>query len=178
MKKLLLLTCAICFFFFSFGQNGFTWEKTDSISKTQSQIYSAAKMFIAKTWKSSKDVIQNDDKETGVILIKGVSSQNFAVNLGLCPMEYIFNYNVTFKMKDGKYKITIDNVHCTSAHGGTNYQELRPIEPSDQIPYPFKTGAVSNKKAVELMQSLKQELQAILDAYIDYLKYTKSEDTW
>ncbi len=36
---------------------------------TKTHLYSATKMFIAEFWKSAKDVIQNDDKEAGIILI-------------------------------------------------------------------------------------------------------------
>ena len=54
-----------------FGQQNFQWERTDTISKTKSQLYADTKMFIAEEWKSAQNVIQNDDKETGSILIKG-----------------------------------------------------------------------------------------------------------
>lgn len=63
---LLMLWCAV-----TFGQINFRWEKIDSVAKSKSQIYSDTKMFIAETWKSSKSVIQNDDKENGAVFIEG-----------------------------------------------------------------------------------------------------------
>jgi hypothetical protein len=57
------------------GQANFKWEVTDSSKKSASEIYSETKMFIAKTWKSSNEVIQNDDKEAGIILVKAISLQ-------------------------------------------------------------------------------------------------------
>jgi len=180
MKKFILLVCGSFIFASSFGQMNFKWEKTDSIAKTKSQLYSATKMYIAKAWTSSKDVIQNDDKEAGVILIKGRNVQSFTIRLGLCPMKYIYNYSVTFKMKDGKYKITMDNVYCSSAIGGTDYASLRPLEPSDIIPYPFKTGGIiSRNRAEQMMQSLKADLQVLVDNYLIYIKATDStNDSW
>jgi hypothetical protein len=180
MKKVILFVCGSLIFAASFGQKNFKWEKTDTIPMTKSQLYSATKMFIAEVWKSAKDVIQNDDKEAGIIMIKGNSIQKFAVHLGFCPMEYIYGYSVTFRMKDNKYKITLDNVACTSAHGGTDYQTARPIEPSLEIPYPLKTGGnISRNKATEMMQSLKAEFQAIVDDYVIYVKKASSKsDNW
>lgn len=185
MKKIFCLSIVFCLVTNVFGQAGFKWEKVDSVAKTKSQIYSDTKLFIAKTWKSAKDVIQNDDKESGVILIKGSCVQAFNKNLGFCPMEYVYDYMVTFKIKEGKFKIILDNVHCSSAHGGggTQYQSINPIEPSDEIPYPFRTwGAISKKRAAEIMINLKSELQAIVDSYLTDIKYTVSagsaKDNW
>lgn len=166
MKKVILLICGSLIFAASFGQANFIWEKTDSIPMTKSQLYSATKMYIAEVWKSAKDVIQNDDKETGVILIKGKSLQ----------MQYIYDYSVTFRMKDGKYKVTVDNVICSSVHVVSQYQATRLIEPSDKIPYPYKTGGLSRKRVGEIMQSLKAELQAIVDGYVIYVKKASSKN--
>ena len=50
-------------------------EKIDSVNKTKLQIYTDTKMFIAEYWKSAQNVIQNDDKDAGVILIKGSTTK-------------------------------------------------------------------------------------------------------
>ena len=55
----------------SYSQTNFQWEKIDSVNKSKAQIYSDTKMFIAEVWKSANSVIQNDDKESGLILVKG-----------------------------------------------------------------------------------------------------------
>jgi len=76
MKKLLTTIASLLIIASAFGQSTFRIERVDSVSKTKSQIYSDTKMFIAETWKSANDVIQNDDKENGMILIKGVTIQS------------------------------------------------------------------------------------------------------
>ena len=58
-----------------FSQNQFKWEKIDSIGKTKEQLYTDTKIFIANTWKSSQDVLQNDDKDSGIIILRGSSRQ-------------------------------------------------------------------------------------------------------
>ena len=75
MKKIILLTL-VTFFNSAFSQTDFKWDKVDSVSKNKGQIYSDTKMFIAEFWKSAQNVIQNDDKEGGMILLKGVSVQS------------------------------------------------------------------------------------------------------
>ena len=172
MKKLFLFQIVFLMISHVFAQTDFVWLKIDSIPKTKSQIYSDTKLFIADYWKSSKIVIQNDNKDEGVILVNGKNLQIF--NFGLCPYEYIYDYTVTFKMKDRKYKISIDHVFCSAAYGGVTRTPLKKIEPSDEIPYPLETGWLAEKRAVKMMQALKQELQTIVDSYIAFLKAQKT----
>jgi len=168
MKKLFLISLALFLIYSAYGQADFKWGKIDTIQKTKSQIYSDTKMFISGEWKSSGKIIQNDDKEAGVIVVKGKSSQIF--NFALCPYEYTYEYIVTFKMRDGMYKITIDHVYCASAYGGKDRSPIKRIEPVDGIPYPLETGWLAEKRAVKMIQTLKQELQTILDSYVEFLK--------
>ena len=154
-------------------KGNFKWEKVDSVSKTKAQIYTDTKMFISEAWKSAKDVIQNDDKDGGVILVKGVSVSK--VNVILSSLEYTYRYNVSFKMKDGKYKITIDNVYCESMidviHNKLNVCAL--IQPFDggldNAPAMGFSG-IPKKKSVEVVDALRSELQSIIDSYEKYIK--------
>ena len=172
MKKLILISFAALMISLSFGQTNFNWEKTDSVAKTQLQIYSDTKMFIAKTWKSAKDVIQNDDKEAGVILIKGaaIMKESFMMQ----EYVYVYNYNLTFKMKENKYKIILDNVVCSRAYmekGGASATSIDPFE-GDNCPETgtFKAPGLPKKKAIAMMPLLTQELQSIVDSYEKYIK--------
>ena len=166
MKNLILLFWAITSFLTLSGQTNFQWEKTDSVSKTKSQIYSDTKLFIAKTWKSSNNVIQLDDKETGTILIKAVNIQDVSFSMQI--MSYTYNYTLTFKMKDNKYKITLDEVNCSDAYTRSGY--IVQIQPFDGEIAPKTTPGINKKKAIEMMVSLKRELQYIVDSYETYIK--------
>lgn len=191
-----------------FTQNGlaqskFEWIKTDSIQKTKEQIYSATKMFIAETWKSSKEVIQNDDKDGGIILIKGKTEINWEqpIKTGMTNMiiyhDSWYSYNVTFRMKNSKYQIKIDNVtpddDFTNSMGGS----LKGISPRIRdwtfIPEDSVTlinnlnkyGMKINKKMLDtaieagkkeyplyqnVINSLHSNLQNIVSDYSNYLK--------
>jgi hypothetical protein len=173
MKKLILLTGTILIATLGFAQTNFKWDKVDSVAKTKGQIYSDTKMFIAEYWKSAQNVIQNDDKEGGAILIKGASIQK--VNHSLNVFTYVYHYSVTIKMKDNKYRIVLDNVYCESAIpvGAAQYEILK-IEPFDSVYVKGKTGmtmaTLPEAKAVAMMSNLKTELQAIIDNYDKYIK--------
>ena len=167
MKKLFFLAILFLMMNNVFAQTDFVWLKIDSISKAKSRIYSDTKLFISEFWKSTEITFQHDNEEEGGIVINGKNSQIF--NSGLCPYEYIYCYTVTFKMKDRKYKISIDHVFCSAAYGGVNRTPLIKIEPSDDVPYPFKTGWLSEKRATRMMEDLKKELQSVVDSYTSSL---------
>lgn len=179
MKKLILLIISISFSSLTYSQNNFKWEFSDSISKTKLQLYSDTKMFIAQEWKLAKNVVQNDDKDGGTILVKGSCIQK--VNHYLNVFTYVYNYTITFRMKDNKYKIIIDNVYCESAIpvGQASYDILK-IEPFDGEYVKGETGmhrfTLPEKKAIPMMVNLKTELQTIFNDYINYIKTTSNVD--
>lgn len=155
-----------------FETKPFTWEKTDSVAKTKAQIYSDTKMFIAITWKSAKNVIQNDDKEGGIILLKGSTTRE--VFCFGTTWYYVYYYNVTFRMKDNKFKIVIDNLYCESAYNSKGGVPNK-IEPflGDQCPQNvsmgFNTPGIPKKQAISMMASLLNDFQPIVDDYVKYI---------
>jgi hypothetical protein len=178
MKKVLFLMSAMLIITLSsFSQANFQWEKTDSVGKTKDQIYADTKMFIAQTWKSAKDVIQNDDKESGVILIKGLNTQIIPSGSFSSKPNYYFKYNVTFRMKDNKYRISINNVECIEASYRTyNYKLIQPFDGGEENAP--STAVLSKKKSVEMMVSLRNDLQSIVDQYMLYIKTPKAVDNF
>lgn len=171
--KTLFTAILLVFFMGGFAQTDFKWDKVDSLAKTKAQIYSDTKMFIAEFWKSAQNVIQNDDKENGMILVKGVSSQNY--NFMLYPHNYKYTYTVKFLMKEGKYKLVIDNVSCISASCEGNVWPL--IEPTENTTK--MVGGMPAAKLTEMMASLKKELQGIVDRYGKYIKTpSATKENW
>lgn len=182
MKKPILLLSLLLLSYLSNAQSNFKWDIADTVSKTKSEIYSDTKMFIAKTWKSAQNVIQNDDKESGIIIIRGVSIQK--VNHSLNVFTYVYNYTVTFRMKDNKYRIIVENVYCESAIpvGPAKFDIIK-IEPFDGEYVKGDTGMMTvtlpERKATTMMTLLKAELQLIVDAYKVFIKEESSvNDNW
>ncbi|MCW3082952.1 MAG: hypothetical protein JWP12_318 [Bacteroidetes bacterium] len=182
MKNLLLGVFSILCWTPLFSQKDYKWERIDSIGKTKDELYSATKMFIAVEWKSAKDVIQNDDKEAGLIMIKGLYSVSETGFMGAL-YTYNYSYNVTFRFKDGKYKMNIDNVYCaksTDLIGGRVYDgyALQPFEPGNE---PDASGwdiVCPPKKWPIIMNKLKTNLETTVYDYSNYLKSAKSSNDW
>jgi hypothetical protein len=161
----------------SIAQTGFNWEKIDSTSKDKSQLYSDTKIFISKYWKSAQDVIQNDDIDGGIIIVKGKNIQK--INHSVCTYTYVYNYTATFMFKDGKYKFTLGDVHCEDAYPiGCSYS-IAKIEPFDDLynkgQTTFTTGTLPEKKAKQLMSVLKSELQQLYQNYLTHIAQKNSD---
>ncbi len=160
-----------------FSQINFNWDKVDSIPKTKTQIYTDTKIFISNQWNSAKDVIQSDDKEGGVIVVKGLSQKT--ISYAAATYNYAYSYIVKFMIKDGKVKIVIDNVHCQyMSLSGTEFPNSK-IEPFDgDVCLDHQCGKPNSKfgnKVVNMMGELRIELQGIAD---NYLKTIKVSSGW
>ncbi len=83
-------------------------EVKDAKSK---DIYSALKVFISKNFKSSKAVIDSEDKDTGIIEgnaimpIRGDMSEGATLYGDMGEVTF----KMSFRVKDGKYKCTFYN---------------------------------------------------------------------
>jgi hypothetical protein len=173
MKNVLTLVFGILVFTSCYAQSNFVWKKTGAVAKTKSQIYSDTKMYIAKTWASSNDVMKDDDREGGVILYRAVTIVKLPYKLG--KYEYVYAYNLTFRIKDHSYEIILDNVYCQSARldgrKGSPVTKINPFE-GDNCPEtgtPKKIG-LPKEEAIAMMSSFKKQLQDYVDGYMKYLK--------
>ena len=153
----------------SFGQTNFKWDVIiDSLDDNQGQLYSKTKLFIGETWKSAQNVIQNDDKDAGIILVKGISVQNLYYQMN--DHRWTFSYSVKFLMKNNKCRIIIEDVYCSAARVAQYEWPHMPV--SDVYPSSkgLKITGVNEKRYVQLMISLRTELQSIVNSYTDYVK--------
>jgi hypothetical protein len=77
--------------------------KVDSVSKDE--LYTRAREWFAKTFKSAQDVLQMDDKESGKLIGKGSSK---GVNhLQLSTNSFYLNYMISITIKDGRYRYEV-----------------------------------------------------------------------
>ena len=174
MKQLFLAFTFIMISTVGYSQENFKWDViTDSLKANKSQLYSGTKLFIAETWKSAQDVIQSDDKESGVILIKAQSLQT----LPSMPVRWIFNYTIKFMVKDNKCRIVVERIHCSSAKAGHYEWPRMPVLDTYPESGLWNTG-LSKKRYLKLMYSLKNELQSIVDNYVSHLQKPAIIDEW
>ena len=173
MKSSILLSLMIFMTTFLHSQVNYEWQIKDSLKLTKSEIYSTTKQFIGITWKSSKDVIQNDDQDAGVILLKGLTIPIQFMQAG-ATYSYTYSYDVIFKMKDGKYFLTINNVKCHSTVG-SSFDNKFFIEPHENANCEYSTKKFG-EKCNYLMSELKLQLQNMADSYVKYLNSETSSD--
>lgn len=134
--------------------------KVDGPSKDD--LYVRAREWFAKTYKSSQDVIQMDDKSAGKIIGKGSSIGYY--NILLTPMEYYLNYTISVTTKDGRYRYEISPFIIKSTPSKYSAGYSTPAEGHYEI---YKKGKGSgygvakkvvphiNEIATELITSLK-----------------------
>jgi hypothetical protein len=177
MKKLLLSTLTLLIFLNVNAQNTPSWEKKDSVTLTKNQIYNFTKVFIAEYWKSAKEVIQSEDKESGEIFIKGKTKQMANIGLGQ-HLDFWYVYSVKFMMKDNKFKITVYNVKLDSSPSDWWQSKSEALEPQKNFPGRNKTG-LSEKNWITLIESINNEMQLIVDSYDKEIKKNKpTQEDW
>lgn len=93
-------------------------------------LQSRAKLFVAESFKSAKDVIQLDDAESGVIVVKGNIAPVVKVPL-IGKMEYGYvHFTAKIQVKDGKYKYTFSEfdheAHGNNEGSGGNLNRKKP----------------------------------------------------
>jgi hypothetical protein len=179
MKKIIVASISLFIMTIGHSQSNFKWDKIDSISKSKNEIYSLTKMYIGEAWKSAQSVIQNDDKEGGAILVKGLSIQSLYYQMH--DHKWTFSYSIKFLFKDNKYRVVIDDVYCQSAKVAQYDWPNMPVADTYPAEKGLKTTGVNEERYLKIMTSLKQELQGILDGYEGYLKKdntTKNNGDW
>ncbi|OOQ57153.1 DUF4468 domain-containing protein [Mucilaginibacter pedocola] len=70
---------------------------------TKDQLFSNAKLWAVKTFKSAKDVIQLEDKASGKVVVQGVSQ----INTESRPYDHMLGYSIDITVKDNKYRFII-----------------------------------------------------------------------
>jgi hypothetical protein len=124
MKKIVLaFTIFILATIFSYAQDFSRLTKNDKTGLvtiteiielegfSKDAIYNKTKLWITQTYKSPQDVLQLDDKENGLIVIKAISE--------ISP-TYV-HYTFTIKIKDGKIKLDTNHIYSDSSIGNANY---------------------------------------------------------
>lgn len=102
-----------------------TIVRVDSLTKDE--LYINAKLWFSDYFKSSKAVIDLDDKEAGIIIGKG--SSQITINLWTGPFNTRCYFTTKISIKDHKYRLEVYDLYYKPDKGvwvGDFYQE--PVE--------------------------------------------------
>lgn len=175
MKKFLLLF-ALILNTFLFSQE-FQFEdviKVDS-TITKEELYNRARSWIAKTYKSEKDVMSIEDKASGELTGNGAlrydpQSLYFGVD---CARGFI-NYKINIYVKEGRYKYSIHSFHHegTRCPGGNIISYGMLTESEKPIKGPKRgwneVKELAKKDALKTIESLKQAMNKEYEASKDW----------
>lgn len=134
MKKILF--CLLIAPLFSIAQEptdtlSFNYTGIESVDSVAAKVlYSRAKLFVAQTFKSAKHVIQMDDADAGMLVIKGNIVPTIKIPL-LGKTEYGFaHFTMKIQVKDGRYKYTLSEfdheAHGQNQGSGGQMTSLKP----------------------------------------------------
>jgi hypothetical protein len=122
---------------------------------SKDEIYARIKIWIAEIYNSSTSVINMDDKEAGIIKVKGVNVKNKVEN-GLKFNQYT-HYDLCLYVKDYKYKGVLDNLGFQTDVSG-NLDHITPLE----MPM-FFTKDSEQMKYYEYRKNWGDEIKAMVD---------------
>jgi len=86
--------------------------KVDS-TLTSDELYARARSWFATAFKSANNVIQMEDKSTGIIIGKG----NISIPATSLQVGSIVSFTIKIQVKKGRYKYWVNDLVHTSPHG-------------------------------------------------------------
>ena len=181
MKKVLFIVMFVLIAL-SMSAQDFKFEIVIEVSKTQAELYSLSKMFVADFWYSAKNITQNQDDASYTIQLKAIKNIEKKAGMGLVN-SYEYKYSVKLQSKDNKCRIQIYDIECTEAYQaglGSQYQ-IPKIQPFTGNSTNQKTKSlgkgISKDKAVEMMQELNSFFNSIIESYDKQLQ-SSNDDNW
>lgn len=172
MKQFYLLVFVITFCNSCWGQKEAPLLPIDSItgkitfmevvyvdsSFKKNELFNTAMNWFARTYISSKEVIQLQDKEQGVIIGKGIIPVYYQY-MGINTQDGYMNYTISVYVKDGRYKYEItDFFHEPHLTGGNNYGSAEEMLNTKKVGYQKILNNMLNQmniKANEVIKNLK-----------------------
>lgn len=115
MKKIVFVLAMMMAVSYAMAQEPLSYsEVIQQEGKSSSEIYKSVKKWFAKTFRSAQDVIQYDGAGEEVsgkaVIVYEEKSMTWAAASGL------IYYNIEVKVKDGRFKVVIDNFIHKSTH--------------------------------------------------------------
>lgn len=186
MKKVFVLMAVITASFCAMAQEPLSYtEVIQQQGKSSSEIYKQVKKWFAVTFKSAQDVIQYDgagEEITGkAAIVYDEKSMTWAAASGL------IYYNIEVKVKDGRFKFTMDNFIHKSTHptwgekwsNGLVYKNM----PSDEELKAIGHGGLAKKQYKAIDERIRPlcfkeiaGLVASIKAYME--KQQQEDDNW
>ena len=134
-------------------------------SLSKQELYSRAREWFAKTYNSSTNVIQMDDKESGKIVGKALM-QVYCRSLGSDRKCGFVNYTISIYFKEGRYKFELtDFYHTGQVISSDNVMpDYGACENwiNDKRKYPMMSQKAVQKISIYFLKQLDEKANALL----------------
>lgn len=128
---------------------------------TKDRIYDKSRIWIAKNFRSSKAVIEYENKETGVIVGNGITNYPVSGFMSAVAHEgWQVRFNMKEDMKDNKIRVT--------------YENLTLLLPASKYSGPAEV-PVSSQSDIDALRSV---LLSFSDQMVQYVRSSKDTDNW
>lgn len=138
---------------------------------TQKELYSRAKEWVAIAFKSAKDVIQMDDSENGIMILKGI----IPISGGMYLADGKVDFTMKIQLKNGRYKYWITNFNHSSYKSGYSGGALENTKPACGSMFMMKKGWNQVKERTdEYAHAIAQNLKNFMAKQ----SIDKKEESW
>lgn len=111
MKKLFLSMFIMLMAVTAFSQEKLTFSQVILAEKLdKASLYATLREWVATTYIDSKEVIQMDDKDAGIIICLGVEKFKTPRGLVYQAFDGIIKYTLKLQAKDGRCKVELSNL--------------------------------------------------------------------
>ena len=124
--------------------------------KSSSELYNSLKLWVAENYNSANDVIQLDDKENGILIIKGYIPVAIKIMTGMYTFDVRTNFK--FETKDGKFRYTADVTNILDPNAPTAGDMMNSIQKKPDGKYQMGAKDSITNAINEIIQSLAKKL--------------------
>lgn len=145
----------------------------------KNELYLRGKQFFAEIFKSANDVIQMDDKDSGIIIGKGFNDIHIKI-MGM-PIPIQMWYAIKIQPKDERYKYEIYDIYFKSYPGQYGVTTTSAEEMFDRENYYKNNGkpkSVLEKYKIETTEKIKGLESAIISKMNNTASDTAQNEDW
>lgn len=146
---------------------------------TKDQLYNAARLWYANYFRDSKEVLELDDREGGILV--GTGWGDIYANIGITTVKNKFWRTVKIQVKEGRYKYTIGSLDLETYADQYSDSVKFSLEDSPISTYPEKMKGKAQMRKVQ--KQFKEEIIADLQGMCNSIKSalnqsSKADDDW
>lgn len=129
-----------------------------SDSTTRGELFLRGREWFAETFKSSKEVLQINDKESGELVGKGIFNITYIVNYwGLHDQKADVDFTLSLWVKDGRYKYEMSNFNVQSVGGVYTNDDYK-------IKFPGLGQRKSQEIYLNIVDATKEKAQTVIQS--------------